>query len=51
MVLTQEIIAKVRWHFSEDDMIPILQMLSELQKWKPELVVSSREPDRCQAPA
>lgn len=32
MLLPEDIIAKVRKDFSEDDMIPILQLLGEFQK-------------------
>jgi len=32
MTLPEDIIAKVRQDFTDDDMIPILQLLSELQK-------------------
>ena len=36
MLLPEDIIAKIRKDFSEDEMLPILQLLSELQKEYPE---------------
>ena len=37
MALPEDIIARVRRDFSEDDMIPIIQLLSDLQRQDPKV--------------